>query len=154
MNIRSLTILVLLALLAVFTVVNWGTFITPTHLSLVVTSVDAPLGLVMLGFTAVLTVVFLGYVMFVQMAALSASRKHTEELRQQRELADRAEASRFTELREYLDRELAALRSSLQAAEQRLRDELAGSTNTLSACIGEVDDRLERLAPVPPERQP
>jgi uncharacterized integral membrane protein len=154
MNIRSLTILVLLALLGVFAVVNWGTFISPTELSLVFTRVEAPLGLIMLGFTALLTVVFLGYVMFVQMSALSASRKHSEELRHQRELADRAEASRFTELRQFLAGELEGLRKSQLDSEGRLRDELASTANSLAASIGELDERVERMAPTPPERQP
>jgi len=154
MNIRSLTLVVLLALLVVFAVVNWGTFISPTTLNLVFTSVQAPLGLVMLGFTALLTVVFLGYVMYVQMSALSASRKHSEELRHQRELADRAEASRFTELRQYLEQELDSLRGSQKDSEGRLRDELTAATNSLAASIGEVDERLERMSPTPPERQP
>ncbi|KPJ79628.1 MAG: hypothetical protein AMJ58_11355 [Gammaproteobacteria bacterium SG8_30] len=154
MNIRSLTILVLLALLGVFAVVNWGTFISPTELSLVFTRVEAPLGLIMLGFTALLTVVFLGYVMFVQMSALSASRKHSEELRHQRELADRAEASRFTELRQFLAGELEGLRKSQLDSEGRLRDELASTANSLAASIGELDERVERMAPTPPQRQP
>jgi len=154
MNIRSLTILVLLALLGVFAVVNWGTFISPTELSLVFTRVEAPLGLVMLGFTALLTVVFLGYVMFVQMSALSASRKHSEELRHQRELADRAEASRFTKLRQFLAGELEGLRKSQLDSEGRLRDELASTANSLAASIGELDERVERMAPTPPQRQP
>jgi uncharacterized integral membrane protein len=154
MNIRSLTILVLLALLGVFAVVNWGTFISPTELSLVFTRVEAPLGLIMLGFTALLTVVFLGYVMFVQMSALSASRKHSEELRHQRELADRAEASRFTELRQFLAGELEGLRKSQLDSEGRLRDELASTANSLAASIGELDERVERMAPTPLERQP
>jgi len=154
MNIRSLTILLLLALLAIFAVVNWGTFISPTELSLVFTRVEAPLGLVMLGFTALLTVVFLGYVMFVQMSALSASRKHSEELRHQRELADKAEASRFTELRRYLEQELESVRQSQRESEGRLKDELAAGANSLAASIGELDERLERMSPTPPERQP
>lgn len=154
MNVRSLFILVLLALLAVFAVVNWAIFITPTRLSLVFTSVEAPLGLVMLGFTALLTIVFLGYIMYVQVTALSASRRHTEELRGQRELADKAESSRFTELRQYLEQELEALRRSQRESEGRLKDELTAATNTLSACVGEVDDKLDRIAPTPPERQP
>ena len=154
MNIRSLTILLLLALLAIFAVVNWGTFISPTELSLVFTRVEAPLGLVMLGFTALLTVVFLGYVMFVQMSALSASRKHSEELRHQRELADKAEASRFTELRQYLEQELESVRQSQRESEGRLKDELAAGANSLAASIGELDERLERMSPTPPERQP
>ena len=154
MSVRSLLVVIVLGLLAIFTIVNWGTFITPTHLSLVVTSVEAPLGLVMLGFTAVLAAVLLAYALKVQINALSDTRRQSEELRRQRELADQAEASRFTELRQYLEQELASVKQAQQDSEQRFRDELATSTNTLSACIGEVDERLERASPTPPERMP
>jgi uncharacterized integral membrane protein len=154
MSVRSLLVIIVLGLLAIFTIVNWGTFITPTHLSLVVTSVEAPLGLVMLGFTAVLAAVLLAYALKVQINALSDTRRQSEELRRQRELADQAEASRFTELRQYLEQELASIKQAQQDSERRVRDELASSTNTLSACIGEVDERLERQSPTPPERMP
>jgi len=154
MSVRSLLVVIVLGLLAIFTIVNWGTFITPTHLSLVVTSVEAPLGLVMLGFTAVLAAVLLAYALKVQINALSDTRRQSEELRRQRELADQAEASRFTELRQYLEQELASVKQAQQDSEQRFRDELATSTNTLAACIGEVDERLERQSPTPPERMP
>ena len=154
MSVRSLLVVIVLGLLAIFTIVNWGTFITPTHLSLVVTSVEAPLGLVMLGFTAVLAAVLLAYALKVQINALSDTRRQSEELRRQRELADQAEASRFTELRQYLEQELASVKQAQQDSEQRFRDELASSTNTLAACIGEVDERLERQSPTPPERMP
>jgi uncharacterized integral membrane protein len=154
MSVRSLLVIIVLGLLAIFAIVNWGTFITPTRLSLVVTSVEAPLGLVMLGFTAVLAAVLLAYALKVQINALSDTRRQSEELRRQRELADQAEASRFTELRQYLEQELASVKQAQQDSEQRVRDELASSTNTLSACIGEVDERLERASPTPPERMP
>lgn len=154
MSIRTFLVLVVSGLLALFTVVNWSTFVTPTHLSLVVTSVDAPLGLMMLGFTAALAAVLLFYALRVQVNALSDGRRQAEELRRQRELADQAEASRFTELRAYLDQELASLKQAQQAATERLHGELVAATNTLSACIGEVDDRLERQWPTPPDRRP
>jgi uncharacterized integral membrane protein len=154
MSVRTLLVVIVVGLLAIFAMVNWSTFIAPTHLSLVVTSVEAPLGLVMLGFTAVLAAVLLAYALKVQINALSDSRRQTEELRRQRELADQAEASRFTELKQYLEQELTAVKRAHQESEQRLREELAASTNTLSACIGEVDERLERASPTPPERMP
>ena len=154
MSVRSFIVIVLLALLLVFAVANWSTFIAPTELWLIVTHVYAPLGIVMLCFTAVLTAVFLAYLLYVQMTALSAARKQSDELRAQRQLADSAEASRFTELKQYLEHEFTALRESQQESEERLREELAGSTNTLSACIGVVDERLERQSPVPPDRLP
>ena len=154
MTLRTALVIVVLGLLALFAMANWGTFVAPTRLSLIVTHVDAPLGLVMLGFTLLVAAVMLGYAFRVQMNALAESRRQAEELRRQRELADQAEASRFTEMRKYLEQELASLREGQQAAEQRLHQELAAATNTLAACVGEVDERLERQWPTPPERMP
>jgi uncharacterized integral membrane protein len=154
MSMRTVLVLVVVALLALFTVVNWQTFITPTELNLVVARVQAPLGLVMLGFTAVLAAVLLAYALKVQVNALSDSRRQSEELRRQRELADQAEASRFTELRSFLEQEMAALRKTQQDAGQQLRGELIDTANSLAASIGELDERIERALPTPPERMP
>lgn len=154
MNVRSLLIFLLLMLFAVFSVVNWQALNTPTELSVLVARVEAPLGLLMLGFTAVLTAVFLAYVAFVQMSALSANRKHAEELRRQRELADQAEASRFTELRQYLEQGIAGLREAQAASEGRLREEIADAANSLAAAVGEVDDRMARQFPTTPAQMP
>jgi len=154
MNLRTALVFVVLGLLGLFAMVNWGTFVAPTRLSLIFTHVDAPLGLVMLGFTAVVAAVLLGYAFKVQMNALTGARRQAEELRRQRELADQAEASRFTEIRRYLEQELASLRAGQQASEQRLREDLTAATNTLAACVGEVDERFERRWPTPPEKMP
>ena len=154
MSARSIAILVVLSLLALFAIVNWSAFIAPTHLSLLFTSFDAPLGLVMLGCTAVLVAIVFSYMLKHQVLAFSESRKQSEELRRQRELADQAEASRFTELRKYLEQEMASLRQAQQASLMQLREELTTSTNTLAACIGEIDERLDRQLPLSPEQQP
>lgn len=154
MSLRTLLVVVVLGLLAIFAIVNWDVFIAPTSLSLVVTRVEAPLGLVMLGFTAVLAAVLLGYALKVQVNALAEGRRQAEELRRQRDLADKAEASRFTDLRRFLEQEVAGLRESQQQSELRLREDLADVANSLAASIGEVDERLERQVPTPPEKMP
>ena len=154
MSLRTILLVAVVALLALFTVVNWQTFITPTDLNLVVARVQAPLGLVMLGFTAVLAAVLLAYALKVQINALSDSRKQSEELRRQRELADQAEASRFTDLRNYLEQELQALRNAQQEAGRQLRSDLADTANSLAASSGELDEQIERALPIPPERMP
>lgn len=154
MSLRSIMVIVVIALLALFAAVNWQTFITPTDLNLVVARVQAPLGLVMLGFTALLVAVLLAYALKVQVNALSDSRRQSEELRRQRELADQAEASRFTELRRYLEQEMASLRQAQEDGARQLRGELVDSANSLAASIGELDERIERALPTPPERMP
>jgi uncharacterized integral membrane protein len=155
MTLRTFLIVAVVALLALFAAVNWGAFTAPTRLSLLVTDIQAPLGLIMLSVTALLAVLFLAFIVAIQTSVLREARRNARELQAQRELADRAEASRFTELREFLEKELTAMRLAVQSsveglgsrvdlAERSLRDELEQATNTLSAYIGEMEDRMER----------
>jgi uncharacterized integral membrane protein len=157
MTLRSFVIAAVLLLLALFAALNWTAFTAPTRLSLLVSDVEAPLGLIMLSVTALLAVLFLVFIVAMQTSVLREARRNARELQAQRELADRAEASRFTELREFLEKELAAMHLAVQTtgetvsgrvdlAERSLRDELEQATNTLSAYIGEVEDRMERNA--------
>ena len=155
MNWRTLPIALVLALLALFAMLNWGAFAAPTELNLGPTSVQAPLGLVMLSVTALLCALFVLYVIVQQAGAIVESRRYSKELQSQRELADKAETSRFTELQNYLSGELGQLRErsaqqTVQAdqrvaqMEQRLLQKLEESKRVLSAYVGEVDDKLDR----------
>jgi uncharacterized protein HemX len=144
MRARTLIVLLMIALVAVFTVLNWGVFVTPTALSLGFMSVDAPLGLVMLALLALLVLAFAIYMALWQSTVLAETRAHTKELQAQRELADQAEASRFTELRTALQAEFATLGERLGKAQDALRQEMRDSSNSLAATIGEIEDRLQR----------
>jgi uncharacterized integral membrane protein len=157
MYLRTLLILALLATVAIFTAINWNAFVTPTTLSLVFGKVEAPLGLVLLGFVAVLTLLFLIYVVYLQSSVLIESRRYARELQAQRELADQAEASRFSQLRAFLDSELGSVAqkseelktgvlAKLEDLERELRSVVEQSGNTLAAYIGEIEDRLEHMA--------
>jgi hypothetical protein len=86
--------------------------------------------------------------------ALLESRQHYKELEAQRALADRAEASRFTELREHFDTHLSGLRErdTIAASEleksrlehqRELRTQLEQINRTLSARLNELEHRLE-----------
>lgn len=120
MPLRTLLLLLIVALVAVFVAVNWAAFTTPTSLSLIFGSVEAPLGLVMLAVTGAVALVFLAYAFYLQGSVLRESRRMARELEAQRTLADAAEASRFTELRGHIDQ----------------------AVNGLAAQIAELDDRL------------
>ena len=118
---------------------------------------------------AFLTAFFLVFVVYVQASALFDSRRHAQELQLNRELADKAEASRFTELRSFLEGELqklAGVRSGgspvpadpailarLDRLEKELLTAVEQSGNSLAAYLGEIEDRLERNAGALPPRQ-
>jgi hypothetical protein len=150
----NLLVLAVTAFLLVLGAINRAILITPIVVSFGVTRLSVPLGLMLLGLAGVLTAVFIVYLLKIQLSALAASRKHAGELRTQRELADAAEVSRYTELRRYLEQQFESLCGEQRTAVQRLREELTAMTNSLAACIGEIDERLDRQWPIPPNRQP
>lgn len=161
MTLRSLIFLLVFGALVAFVLVNWSVLNEPTTLSLAFSEVQAPLGVVMLGFIIAVTVLFLGYIVYLQMSGLLETRRHTRELQTQRALADQAEASRFTELRGWLEAEFArqatreagldaTLHARLDTLEQQLKASVEQQGDSLSAFVGELEDRLSRERP----RQP
>jgi uncharacterized integral membrane protein len=169
MKLRTLSVFLLLAILAAFVFVNWSAFTAPTSLSVVFTTIEAPLGLLLLGFTALITAVFLFLLLVQQAGVIVEARRTAKELSAQRALADQAEASRFTALREHLDQALQRLETQsvahkdgltqrLDRLEETLRAHVDQTASTLAAYIGEVDNRVEHLAaagqPTPPAAKP
>jgi DNA anti-recombination protein RmuC len=155
MPLRTIVLLLVLFGLAVFAMLNWNEFTRPSVLRLGLGTVEAPLGLIMLGLTALLSIVFLVFVTYLQTSFLIDSRRHARDLQAQRELADQAEASRYHQLHAYLELELQRLSdrseqaqnqtsSRLERMDRELRGVIEQSSNSLAAYIGELDDRFQR----------
>lgn len=70
MKFRTIFLIVLLALVAIFAAVNWTAFTATTTLSLIYTEFQAPLGAVMLGVVVVLTAFFLLYILALQTSVM------------------------------------------------------------------------------------
>jgi uncharacterized protein HemX len=143
-RIRTLLLLLVLLATAAFVIINWTAVTTPTRLSLLVTTVEAPIGLVMLTLVILVVLAFGTYVLVWQSAVMVESRRQTKELQLQRNLADQAEASRFTELRGILHDEIETLANRMGQMQETLRSEIRENTNSLSATIAELDDRMQR----------
>lgn len=153
MRIRSLFLLLILTLVGAFAVLNWNVFLSSTTLSLGLLTVQAPLGIIMLGLLLLVTAYFLMYVLYLQSSVLLETRRHAKELQGNRELADKAEASRLIELRQLLETGLKQQASAQQAVlaridtlEQALRTSVEQSGNSLSAYVGELEERLLPLS--------
>jgi uncharacterized integral membrane protein len=155
MRIRTAMLLVILVVLGMFAALNWTVFSAPTDLNLLFSRIEAPLGVILLGFTAAITVLYLAFLAWLETAALLEARRNARELTAQRDLAQRAEASRYAELREFLAAELAELRTTPEAtardliarierAQTELRADIVRAGNTLAAYIGELEERLDR----------
>jgi len=153
MKLRTLSVLLVLLAVAAFTVLNWSVILAPTPLSLGLIDIQAPLGLIFLALLGLLAAVFLVYVLYLQSTVMFDARAHAKELQANRKLADQAEASRFTELRGFLDIEFkrlavtdretkVALEARLDQLERALRMAVEQSGNSVAASVAEMDDRL------------
>jgi hypothetical protein len=150
-------LLVVVLLIAALAALNWDLIVAPTTMSLGFTHVAAPLGLIMLGLTALLGIFFAAYVVYLQSSILLDTRRHTKEMQAQRDLADKAEASRFTELRNFLESQEnahmtrnaerhAAMLARVEQLEMAMKARSEQLDNTLAAHIGQLEDRMDRRA--------
>lgn len=158
MNLRafSLTLALALALFAAFAILNWTAISAPGTVNLGFFDIGVPLGLIMLMFAAGISGLFIVYIVLLQAGVILEARRLTKEVKAQRELADTAEASRFTELRSLLEAELRRLEAQgatssrefatrIEQSEQGMQDKLTEATATLSAYLGEIEDKLDRV---------
>ena len=167
MRFRTFFLFLLLVATGLFALLNWPAFTATTPLSLGFGTIDAPIGLLMLGVVFVLGAMCLAQIIYVQGTALVDARRQSKELQAQRELAETAEVSRFTELRGFVDAELmkvsrassdlkTALLTRLDQMEQRNHVQLQETANQLYAHLGQLEERIDHhpmpAGMPPPER--
>lgn len=146
MKSRIALLVLIIVLIGVLGFFNFPYLAQTVPMSLGITTIDAPLGLILLALTALMAVVFVAYVIAMQGAWLLEARAHAKEMAAQRELADKAEASRFTELRiaiENLHREEERkLLERLDMLESHLQARAQESDNSTAAYVGQLEQQL------------
>jgi len=145
MSIRNIIAVLVVLVIGIFVAANWTAVTTPTSLSLLVATIQAPLGVVMLGVTVFVAFLFLVYAFYLQSSAAREARRLTRDIEAQRELADRAEASRLADLRTSLEGRLDRVSGACSALQQSL--------GTMALQLRYLEDRSradESGAPPPP----
>ena len=158
MRLRSLLLVLAAAVVVVFALLNWTEFSRPVPLNLGWRTVSGPLPLVLLGLLALAAVAGLASGAVRESHHRRLEQEQADRLQAQRELAERAEASRFTDLRQLLDQHLRETRQreaasetgldqAMGRAQRDLRSQLELLHRSIAARLGEMEARLEaRLA--------
>ena len=160
MRARFLFIVIAILLVAGFAALNWSEFLHTSPLSFGLAVIDAPLGLVMLMALGLTLVVFLLSSAAQESRIMLDAHRHHKVLETQRELAEKAEASRFTDLRQQIDTHLShnrqrdtimatELEKSLVQSQRELRTQLELMNRNLMARFADFE---ERMAAHPVER--
>lgn len=163
---RARVILLIVAILAVaaFASLNWSEIIRPSPVSFGAFVTDAPLGLILLSLLGLMLIAYIVSAAAHRTQTLVETRHHFKTLEAQRDLADKAEASRFTDLRTHFDAQLKDLRQrdaiaasefekSMLVAQRDLRTNLEQMNRMLMGRITDleqrIDARMDRLAGLP-----
>ena len=118
-KLRTVIFFLVLFLLLIFAAINWPAFAAPTPLNILIGTVVAPLGVVMLAVVAGLTLLYLLVLGKVETGALLGNRRTAKELEEARRVAMSAEESRIHELREELDERLDRIEATLNELAER-----------------------------------
>lgn len=154
MRTRTILLVVAILLVAGFAALNWTEVVRPAPLLFGPVVADAPLGLILLAVLGITLLLFLASTAAMRTQSLMDYRQHQKTLEAQRELADKAEASRFIELRQHLDHHLKEMRDrdAIAASEfdkamlqsrRELQTHMEQTNRMLSARLNELEHRLE-----------
>lgn len=155
MRFGTVLLVILVLLVAGFAALNWGEVVRTTPLLFGPVVMEAPLGAILLGLLALTLIAYLIGAAAMRTQMLRESRHHQKELERQRELADKAEASRYTDLRQLMENELRQLRErdAIAAGElertrlehqKELRNQLEQINRTIAARLTELEHRLDQ----------
>lgn len=142
MRTRLTLLLVAILLMAGFAILNWSEFVRPAQLSWGWSVGEAPLGLVMMALLALSWVGFLIGSAYLETRYQLAAHRSAKALDAQRLLADKAEASRFVELRAYLESQAALASARESAASSRLEHAAQRDQRDLLAAVEGLSARL------------
>ena len=155
---RGRMIFLVLAVLAVagFAAQNWGEINRSTPLNFGIMVTEAPLGLILLSLLGLTLLAYLVSTATMRTHSLLEARQHAKALQAQRDLADKAEASRFTDLRQQLDAHLRESRQhdsvastemtkALAQHQREMRAQLDQMNHMLAGRLAELDTHVQRL---------
>lgn len=142
MRIRMTLLLMATLITAVFVALNWPEFVRPTPVSLGVVIVDMPLPLILLVALLLALLGGMGNAAWTDARHERELSLHLRELQAQRNLADKAEASRFTELRHYLDQQAADARQREAVTAEALQATLIKGQRDMQASVELMANRL------------
>jgi hypothetical protein len=154
MRSRFVLLVVAILLVAGFAALNWSEIIRPAPLLFGPDVMDAPLGASQLGLLALALVAFVLSAAAMRTQTLVETRNHHKTLEAQRTLAEKAEASRFSELRTHLDGHLREMRErdaiaasefdkAMVQSQREIRTQLEQMSRMLDARMNELEHRLE-----------
>lgn len=175
MRARMLFLVLVILAVAGFAFQNWPEITRRSTLDFGILQAEAPMGLILLTLLGLTLLVFLATTAAMRSRSMAEERHHARQLNAQRDLAEKAEASRFTDLRQMLDNHLRQEREREQVVQteldrtmaqhqRELRNQLEQMYHLLTSRLTEMErrfdarpgrvERVDQVTPRPMEAEP
>ena len=152
MAIRTVILILLTLLSALFLVVNWAGITASVPVNLVYTETQAPLGLILLLVLGALWIAGIIWALLQQAATLLEIRRAYKDAESSRGLADNAEASRFETAKKLVHEEISAAQEKLaetakenEARQTEMQEKLASRLDALQEAVTLIDTKLDAV---------
>ena len=139
MAIRSVILIFLAAVAALFLVVNWPAIMAPVPVNLVYTEITAPLGLLLLIGFGTLWIVGIIWALLQRASTLMELRRAYKEASSSKSLADHAEQSRLEEARK-------ALQEAVEGVDAKMSQRVESSAQIVNERLAAINASIEQLS--------
>ena len=154
---RFLLLVIAILLVAGFAALNWTEITRTSPLNFGLFYMDGAPGAILLSLLALGLIVFMASSAMLRSRMMTTENRFTRDLQTQRDLADKAEASRFTELRQHLDTHFRESRQresvvntefekAMLQSHRDLRAQLDQMQQAITARFGELENRMASRA--------
>ena len=138
MNIRSVVLVVLCLLSAIFLIINWGTITAPVTVNFLFTQQEAPLGLILLLVLGLLWIVGMVWALMQQASVLLELRKANKNANVRKSLAEKAELSRVSQTK-------TALEEAMTHLEGKLGERFESTNETMTKSVADLRNSVVEL---------
>ncbi len=141
MKLHTIILALVLFLVLLFAGINWNLFARQDSINFIFFSIEAPLGVIMLGTVGVLSVLYMLIIGRLEVSSMLEAHKSNKALEEARELALSKEKSRITELQHAISEQIGAFGERFESLENRVN----GIADKFSGTESKVDDILTRF---------
>ena len=141
MKLHTIILLLVLFVVLLFAGINWGLFARQDTINFIFFTIEAPLGVIMLGTVGVLSMVYLLFISRLEVSSMMEARRRNRELEEARELAMSKEKSRITELQSAITGQIEGFGERFASLENRMK----GVEEKYSGTETKIDDIIRRF---------
>lgn len=142
MKTHTIILIFVLFVVLLFAGINWSLFARQDSINFIFFSIEAPLGVIMLGTVGVLSIIYLLFIGRLEVSSMMEARKNSKALEEARELASSKEKSRIGELERTISDRIDGFGSRFATLEEQVQ-KMGARFDAVEGGMGDIVSRFD-----------